>query len=91
MKSSTGTFNSVDTYEVDIGYPGENLVTRFQLVDDQSWALLYDYSNNVHEQDYVYRLDNDGYMITEYSKNLSTSNRYHTTTEAQRSWWTDMT
>ena len=30
-------------------------------------------------------------MITEYSKNLSTSNRYHTTTEAQRSWWTDMT
>ena len=91
VKSSTGTFNSVDTYEVDIGYPGENLVTRFQLVDDQSWALLYDYSNNVHEQDYVYRLDNDGYMITEYSKNLSTSNRYHTTTEAQRSWWTDMT
>lgn len=91
VKSSTGTFNSVDTYEVDIGYPGENLVTRFQLVDDQSWALLYNYSSNVHEQDYVYRLDNDGYMITEYSKNLSTSNKYHTTTEAQRSWWTDMT
>ena len=88
---STLNNDSPDVYSVDIGYPGENLVTRFQLVDDQSWALLYDYSNNVHEQDYVYRLDNDGYMITEYSKNLSTSNRYHTTTEAQRSWWTDMT
>jgi surface antigen len=89
--SKTKTIASADTYEVDVGFPGENLVTDFQINDDNSWALLYNYSSSINKQNYVYSIDGNGNILTEYSPNITTSSTYNKTTEAQKSWWTQMT
>ena len=49
--------NSADTYEIDIGYPGDNLVTSFNITDNNSWALLYDYAQKIDINNYVYTID----------------------------------
>lgn len=91
MKSEAQTINSVDTYEVDVGYPGDAPVVKFNIANDQSWALLYNYSMNTSDENYMYSLDSNGFLQTEYSSNLTTSNKYYRTTEAQKNWWTNMT
>lgn len=91
VSANTQTLYSYDTYEVDIGYPGDNLVSNFQILTDNSWALVYKYSEQINKQNYVYSLDDDGKLLTEYSPNITTSSKYFTTTEPQRAWWTTMT
>lgn len=34
MKSETQTINSIDTYEVDVGYPGDAPVVKFNIAND---------------------------------------------------------
>lgn len=91
VKSKTSTLRSIDTYEVDVGYPGQELVMGFKLQDDQSWALLYNYNESLQPQDYVYSLDSQGFLNTDYSRNITTSSKYFKTTAAQKNWWTNMT
>lgn len=84
-------------YEVDVGYSGyandtpNNLVLGFQVNTTDSWALLYKYSSQVPTENYVYNIDNNGQITTEYSPNVTTSSKYHRTTDHQKSWWTQMT
>lgn len=90
------TFN---TYTVDIGYPGgnnpgENLVMDFNLTDDNSWALLYDYSQSdmgASQQNYSYSINDYGQAIQHYSPNVTINALKGKTTAAMQSWWTRMT
>lgn len=83
--------NNTDIYEVDIGYPGDTLVSAFRINTDNSWNLLYDYSQNIAANDYIYNIDSEGNLYSSYSPNITTSSRYLQTTETQRNWWTQMT
>lgn len=82
--------SSIKTYEIDIGYPGNNFVTNFSINDDNSWALLYNYSskNDIHE--YNYELDDDGQVVYNLSRSLTTSIKNFKTNENQKTWWTKM-
>ena len=80
-----------DTYEVDVGYPGNNFVQSFSLTDNEQWSILYNYSKSLGHSDYVYKIDNQGNMTTEYSPNITTSNQLMKTTAADRAWWTKVT
>lgn len=86
-----------DVYEVDVGYSGyvgdtpSNYVLGFQVENNNSWALLYKYSQEVPTEDYVYNIDNNGNVTTQYSPNAMTSSVHHKTTQAQKTWWTQMT
>ena len=64
---------------------------NFQIENDDSWSLLYKYSQQIPTEEYVYNIDNAGNVITQYSPNSTTSSRYHKTTQAQKTWWTQMT
>lgn len=91
VTSNTSTISSADVYEVDIGYPSDNMVTSFRLSDDNSWALLYKYSEQVdQQQNFVYRINSEGRIEQRYSPNISTNTSF-ITTPAQMSWWTKMT
>ena len=83
--------NSLDAYEVDIGYPSENLVTGFSVDNNDLWSILYDYSEKVNKSEYVYKIDNKGNLVTEYSPNITTSTKYNYTTQANKAWWTQVT
>ena len=91
VTSDTATLATADTYEVDIGYPSDNLVTDFKLVDDNSWALLYNYSDKINNSNYTYKLNDQGVMLTEYSPSIVTTSNTHKMSESQRTWWTQMT
>ena len=91
VKSQTKTLSTFDTYEVDVGFPSENLVTRFNIVDNNSWALLYNYASEINKQQHVYSIDSSGKIVTRYSPNITTSTKDFITTEAQKTWWTNMT
>ena len=85
------SLNNTNIYEVDIGYPGDTLVTGFKINNDNSWALLYDYSNQVVDNNYTYEIDNSGNIQQVYSPNIMLSSKYGRVTETQRNWWTQMT
>lgn len=89
--SSNISADSLDTYEIDIGYPGANNVTSFSIDDNQTYSILYDYSKEIKQSDYVYRIDNNGDISYEFSPTLSNSSALMRTTETDKSWWTQVT
>lgn len=92
VNSNGKTLQTKDTYEVDINYPSENLVTNFTVNNDNSWALLYNYSDKMSQQRYVYSIGDDGIVNLEESPNTVVSaDKYKMVTEAQKTWWTNMT
>ena len=83
--------SSESGWEIDVGYPGKNFVTNFEVDNDESWSILYDYQSKINQSQYTYRIDNDGTTVTEESPSLMRSHRYKTTKEPNRTWWTQMT
>ena len=84
-------FISTDTYEVDINYPDNNLVTQFTVNNDQSWAILYDYSDDISQEEYVYRITDEGVMTTERSPSMVRSKVRDSTSPMRQAWWNKMT
>ena len=91
VASSAKNINSLDTYEVNIGYPEGNPVISFSIDNDQTYSLLYQYSQKIQQSDYVYRINNEGIVEQLYSPTISNSTQYYKTTEADKTWWTQVT
>ena len=95
--ASAESLAAAEVYEVDVGYSGyvgdtpNNYVIGFQVENDNSWNLLYKYSQEIPTENYVYNIDDKGNVTTEYSPNTTTSSVHHRTTQAQKTWWTQMT
>lgn len=88
--ANASTKATMDTYELDVNYPDDNFVTQFSLNNDQSWAILYDYSQKIGQEEYTYYIDDEGRVITEYVPSLVRSDNNSFST-AKSSWWTKMT
>ena len=78
-------------WEIDIGYPGRNFVMDFTVENDESWSLLYDYQDEINQSKYVYRIGDDGSILTEDSPSLVRNKRSKKITESNKQWWTLMT
>lgn len=92
VSSSEREINSLDTYEIDIGYPGDsNAVISFTIEDDETYSILYNYSQDVVVNDYIWRIDNNGNVVSQYSPSISESTLLRKTTEIDRTWWSQMT
>ena len=91
VATTSKALTSTNIYEVDVGFPGETLVMNFKINNDNSWAILYNYSDKITQDEYVYKIDNQGHMYSEYSPNITTSDRYKETTNVNKTWWTQMT
>lgn len=89
--SNSKTINNQDVYEVDIGYPSDAMVMSFNIRDNNSWSLLYNYNDELQKEEYSYDIDNRGNVITNYSPAFSTSSKNFITTPSQKNWWTQMT
>lgn len=83
--------NSLDAYEVDVGYPGNNFVIGFNVDSNDTWSILYNYAEKVNMSDYTYNIDNKGNMVTTYSPNITTATRLNYTSQANKAWWTQVT
>jgi hypothetical protein len=89
--SDANSSSSDGMWSLDVGYPTDNMVTKFDISNDESWAILYDYSSKIPQSKYVYRIDNDGNIEVIESPSISRSKDLGVTTERNKTWWTNMT
>ncbi len=93
--SKLGQQNQVDTsddiYEIDVGSFSKDSVLQFSVEDNQTYSILYNYSKDIQQSDYIYRIDNNGKIISEYSPTISNSRGLMKTTELDKNWWTNVT
>lgn len=82
---------SLDTYEIDVGYPGNNYAVAFSLNNDQNWNILYKYANEVPNSEYIYTIDDKGIAHSEYSPSIARSSQLKRTTAEDMTWWTKVT
>jgi hypothetical protein len=80
-----------NTYEVDVGYPSGSYVTNFTINNNEAWAILYNYSSKINMPQYSYSIDDSGSIVETYSPSITNSSQTLTTSEANRTWWTQMT
>ena len=83
--------NSYSSYVVDVGYPGEELVSNFTVKNNSEYEILYHYSDKIDNNPYIYKLDDDGNQIAVYSPGLTTSSELYRTSNANKAWWTEVT
>ena len=91
VKTSSKNINSLDVYEVTIGYPEGDPVISFNIDDDQTYSLLYQHSKNINQSDYIYRLNDEGEMEAEFSPTISNDSAHFKTEEVDKTWWTQVT
>lgn len=93
VKVTAGTqYNiSYSTYEVDIGYPSGSYVSSFTVNSDNTWSILYDYSKEIQQPQYSYSINKNGDIVSIESPAITRSSTYLKTTEADKTWWTQMT
>lgn len=76
-------------YQVDVGYPGDNFVTSFQLDNNVYWPLVYEYNSSIPVYDYD--IDNYGNISKTRSNSLYMNNDYNSSSAISENWWKDVT
>lgn len=86
-----GSLDSLDTYELDVGYPSSNIVTSFTINNQESYSLLYNFDKKLNTNEYVTRIDDYGVETPIYSPVISSKNEEQITHSADKNWWTNVT
>lgn len=81
----------LETYEIDIGYPTQNVVLSFQVDDNQNYSIFHEYAQQITQDTYIQRINDNGELEYEYAPIISSSNNLYKTTEADKTWWTKVT
>lgn len=80
-----------EAYEIDIGYPSQNVVTNFEVQDDETYALYYEFQSRLSDSEYVQRINDRGEIVEEYAPLLSSGTANGLTNASTRSWWSQAT
>jgi hypothetical protein len=84
-RASSFSDRGLGTYQIDLGYPSQNVVTAFNVENDENYSILYKYTNQLTDEQYSYRINDEGKLEPVYAPLLSSSNSLYKTTEADRS------
>ena len=90
-KVSKQISNSLETYQIDIGYPSQNIVTNFNIDNNQSFAIFYDFNQKLNKEEYVQRINDEGNIEYMYAPVIASNNNHFITTETEKTWWTKIT
>ena len=82
---------SLDTYEIDVGFPDADLVISMSINNNEAYSILYNYSEQVSNQQFIYRANDWGGYEKEYSPNIMWDKDKYEVTESQKTWWAQMT
>lgn len=89
VAANVAEVNSLDTYELEVGYPTADIITSITVNEDDAYSILYDYAGKVQQPEYGYRINDNGEFTYEYAPPLSNSSNYRTTA-ADETWWSQM-
>lgn len=92
IKSRVSVDEDSDVFSVDVGYPSNNFVTNFNINNNDSWAILFDYSKKVNQSDNTYTIDSKGNIVSENTLSpLTVSSNLQVSTQSNRNWWSKVT
>ncbi len=83
--------SSPSAYNLDIGFPSNNIVTSFEIDDDEGYSIFYDFQNKINDVQYVQRIDDEGNLIEEYAPILSSNTANALTNMSESTWWSRVT
>lgn len=84
--------NKSDAFEIDIGFGNTGtIVTEFSVLDDEGYALLYDYNEKLDTSPYIERIDQNGKLQTIWSPSVTSKNDSFKTRTEDITWWTKVT
>ena len=84
--------NKSDAFEIDIGFGNTGtIVTEFSVLDDEGYALLYDYNEKLETSPYIERIDQNGKLQTIWSPSVTSKNESFKTRTEDITWWTKVT
>lgn len=87
----TGINNPTGTYSLDIGYPSVNVVTNFQIENNENWSVYYKYNTQLATSEYVQRINDNGELENVYSPVLYSDTTYNEATASTENWWKRVT
>lgn len=89
--SSSASGDSLDTYDLKIGYPSNNVVQSFSIDNNESFSILYNYNKQINTNEYVTRIDDWGNSNEIYSPNITSNNDEQLTNSNDYNWWKNVT
>ena len=90
-KNSNITTGLESSYEIDIGYPGNNFVSSFSIQDNEQWTILYNASTYLGVEQYSYKIDNEGTLVKSPSPSLLRSKNTLRSSADDVTWWKNVT
>ena len=78
-------------YDLDIGYPSQNIVTEFEVEDDDGYTIFYNFREKLDADNHIQRINDRGELEEVYAPILGTENAQREITEAEKTWWTKVT
>lgn len=77
-------------YEVNVGYPDDNLIYNFNISTDYGYALAYNFGSSVSNVNY--RIDSVGEMVSKTANRvISNEALFEGDNAIEDNWWTQMT
>lgn len=79
-------------YEIDVGYGEQAIpVSNFSITDNQAFAILYDYADDVKQDNYIYKYNDKGELESMHSPSITNTAPLMKTTQSYKNWWSNMT
>lgn len=83
--------NMSTAYEIDIGFPSQNIVMDYKCTDDDTYSIYYDFSKQLQDSQYVQRINDDGEIEEVLAPVISSGNASRDITNTDTAWWTSVT
>ena len=83
--------NLSTAYEIDIGFPSQNAVIDYKCTDDQTYLILYDFTNSLQDTQYVQRINDEGKIEEVLAPIISSGNGSRNIDNTDTAWWTSVT
>lgn len=80
-----------EAYELDVGYATKDLVTSIKISNQENWSIFYDWQKELNNEEYTYRLNDEGEWEKEFAPLVSSKNENYRTRIEDQVWWTKIT
>ena len=84
VASNPNQVNDTEIYELEVGTLSKDMVKDFSINSNETYSILYNYSKDIQQPQYIYRIANDGKIDYTYSPAISNSNTLYKTTQADK-------
>lgn len=88
---NTSKIENSGAYEIDIGYSTANIVTDFNVDNQENYSILYDWQSQLNPADFTQRINDKGEWEKSFAPIISSKNNQHRTRISDQVWWTKIT